>query len=175
MSSKTIIVMGVSACGKSTIGEKLSKVMGCKFIDGDDLHTKANIIKMSHGEALNNEDRQPWLERIRDVAFSFEKKNETGIIVCSVLKKSYREQIAKGNKNMSFLFLDGSIDLILQRIRGRQGHFMQEHMVTGQFATLERPDNEANVAIVDIDCSIDLVISKSISALKKLHETQENA
>ncbi len=173
MPGKSIIVMGVCACGKSTVGETLAELMGCKFIDGDNLHPKANIIKMSSGEALDDSDRLPWLERIRDAAFSLESKNETGIIVCSALKKSYREKIREGNQNVSFLFLDGSVELIMDRMRGREGHFMQENMVNGQFATLQRPDGEPNVAVVDIDGSHETIITRAINALKNLNVIKE--
>ena len=81
------IVMGVSSTGKSSVGDALAKRIGAKFIDGDDLHPKANILKMSSGQPLNDADRVPWLERIRDAAFSIEKKNEIAVIVCSALKK----------------------------------------------------------------------------------------
>ena len=168
MSGNSIIVMGVCASGKTTIGEKIAQRLGVKFIDGDDLHPKANILKMSRGEPLNDDDRKPWLERIRDAAFSLESKNEQGIIVCSALKKSYRDQIRDGNKNVTFLFLDGSFDLIMSRMAARKGHFMKSNMVESQFNTLERPDNEAQVAVVDIDTDIDDVVSNSITALHAL-------
>lgn len=168
MSGNSIIVMGVCASGKTTIGEKIAQRLGAKFIDGDDLHPKANILKMSRGEPLNDDDRKPWLERIRDAAFSLESKNEQGIIVCSALKKSYRDQIRDGNNNVTFLFLDGSFDLIMNRMTARKGHFMKSNMVESQFNTLERPDNENQVAIVDIDADIDDVVSNSIIALHDL-------
>lgn len=168
MSGNSIIVMGVCASGKTTIGEKIAQRLGAKFIDGDDLHPKANILKMSRGEPLNDDDRKPWLERIRDAAFSLESKNEQGIIVCSALKKSYRDQIRDGNKNVTFLFLDGSFDLIMSRMAARKGHFMKSNMVESQFNTLERPDNEAQVAVVDINTDIDDVVSNSIIALHDL-------
>ena len=168
MSGNSIIVMGVCASGKTTIGEKIAQRLGAKFIDGDDLHPKANILKMSRGEPLNDDDRKPWLERIRDAAFSLESKNEQGIIVCSALKKSYRDQIRDGNKNVTFLFLDGSFDLIMSRMAARKGHFMKSNMVESQFNTLERPDNEAQVAVVDINTDIDDVVSNSIIALHAL-------
>ena len=168
MSGNSIIVMGVCASGKTTIGEKIAQRLGAKFIDGDDLHPKANILKMSRGEPLNDDDRKPWLERIRDAAFSLESKNEQGIIVCSALKKSYRDQIRDGNNNVTFLFLDGSFDLIMNRMAARKGHFMKSNMVESQFNTLERPDNENQVAVVDIDADIDDVVSNSIIALHDL-------
>lgn len=170
MSGNSIIVMGVCASGKSTIGEKLAQHLGAKFIDGDDLHPKANIQKMSRGEPLNDDDRKPWLERIRDAAFSLESKNEQGIIVCSALKKSYRDQIRDGNKNVTFLFLDGSFDLIMSRMAARKDHFMKANMVESQFNALERPDNEDQVAVVDIDTCIDTIVQHSIAALNALKE-----
>ncbi|KEY60826.1 gluconokinase [Serratia sp. DD3] len=168
MAGSSIIVMGVCASGKSTVGAMLAQRLGAKFIDGDDLHPKANIIKMASGQPLNDEDRKPWLERIRDAAFSLESKNEQGVIVCSALKKSYRDQIRNGNQNVSFVFLDGSFDLIMARMMARKGHFMKQNMVESQFNTLERPDNELQVAVVDIDTDIDNVVERALIALNQL-------
>lgn len=161
MAGSSVIVMGVCACGKSTIGEQLAQKLGRKFIDGDDLHPRANIQKMASGQPLNDDDRKPWLERIRDAAYSLESKNEHGIIVCSALKKIYRDQIREGNENVTFLFLDGSKDLILERMRARQGHFMKENMVNSQFETLERPEDEPRTIFVSIDATIEDVVSNA--------------
>ncbi len=180
MSGKSIIIMGVSGCGKSTIGELLATRISAKFIDGDDLHPKANILKMSRGEPLSDEDRLPWLERVRDAAFSIESKNETGVIVCSSLKKSYRDKIREGNKNVSFVFLDGSIELILQRMSFRSGHFMKENMVKSQFDILERPVSEESVITINIDATLNDIIEKtvleleSLSRFSNLSNTQQN-
>lgn len=165
MAGKCIIVMGVCASGKTTIGEQLAAQLNAKFIDGDDLHPKANILKMSQGQPLNDEDRLPWLERIRDAAFSVGYKNEIGVIVCSALKKCYRDIIRDGNDHVQFVYLDGSYDLIMQRMKGRQGHFMKESMVQSQFNTLEIPTGEQGVVTVSIDCSIDEVVKNAINAL----------
>ncbi|MGR5195574.1 gluconokinase [Vibrio rotiferianus] len=161
MAGSSVVVMGVCASGKTTIGEHLAKKLGRKFIDGDDLHPRANIQKMASGQPLNDDDRKPWLERIRDAAYSLESKNEHGIIVCSALKKIYRDQIREGNENVTFLFLDGSKELILERMRARQGHFMKENMVNSQFETLERPENEPRTIFVSIDATIEEVVSNA--------------
>ena len=161
MAGSSVVVMGVCASGKTTIGEHLAKKLGRKFIDGDDLHPRANIQKMASGQPLNDDDRKPWLERIRDAAYSLESKNEHGIIVCSALKKIYRDQIREGNENVTFLFLDGSKDLILERMRARQGHFMKENMVNSQFETLERPEDEPRTIFVSIDATIEDVVSSA--------------
>ena len=173
MVGKSIIVMGVSASGKSTIGFELAQRIGGKFIDGDDLHPKANILKMAQGEPLNDHDREPWLERIRDAAFSIESKNETGVIVCSALKKCYREQIREGNHNLAFLYLSGSQEVIRERIRLRQGHFMKENMIASQFAVLETPVNEADVITVDIDQSIEAILDNAVAQLTEQTETEQ--
>lgn len=161
MAGSSVVVMGVCASGKTTIGEHLAKKLGRKFIDGDDLHPRANIQKMASGQPLNDDDRKPWLERIRDAAYSLESKNEHGVIVCSALKKIYRDQIREGNENVTFLFLDGSKELILERMRARQGHFMKENMVNSQFETLERPEDEPRTIFVSIDATIEDVVSNA--------------
>ncbi len=112
-------------------------------------------------QPLNDDDRKPWLERIRDAAYSLESKNEHGIIVCSALKKIYRDQIREGNENVTFLFLDGSKELILERMRARQGHFMKENMVNSQFEALERPEDEPRTIFVSIDATIEDVVSNA--------------
>lgn len=88
MTGKCIIVMGVSGTGKSCVGQLLAQALDAKFIDGDDLHPRANIQKMASGQPLNDQDRAPWLERLSDVAYSLQQKNEVGFLVCSALKNN---------------------------------------------------------------------------------------
>lgn len=91
------------------------------------------------------------------------------------VEKSYRDQIRDGNQNVTFLFLDGSFDLIMSRMTARKGHFMKSNMVESQFNTLERPDNEDQVAVVDIDTDIDTIVKHSIVALNDLKEEKTTA
>ncbi|WP_368163574.1 gluconokinase [Aeromonas sp. R6-2] len=166
MAGMSIIVMGVSGSGKSSVGARVAEAIGAKFIDGDDLHPRANIQKMANGTPLNDADRAPWLERIRDAAYSLEHKNETGIIVCSALKRQYRDLIRDGNRSVRFLFLDGEFNLILERMKARQGHFMKEAMLQSQFTTLERPEGETGVIRIDIDGSFEQVVERAVHALE---------
>ncbi|SIO36360.1 gluconokinase [Salinivibrio sp. ES.052] len=166
MTIGSVIVMGVSGSGKSTLGAMLASHLGAKFIDGDDLHPRSNIEKMSRGEPLDDQDRAPWLERIRDVAFSLEKKNEFGIIVCSALRRAYRDTLRDGNQKVTFLFLDGEYGLILSRLIARQGHFMKTAMLDSQFATLERPSHdEVDVISISIDTDIEALVQHAANAL----------
>ncbi|MDR9827746.1 gluconokinase [Vibrio sp. FNV 38] len=173
MAGSSVIVMGVCACGKSTIGEHLAKKLSRKFIDGDDLHPRANIQKMSSGQPLNDDDRSPWLERIRDAAYSLENKNEHGVIVCSALKKKYRDQIREGNNNVTFVFLDGEFELIMERMRMRKGHFMKENMVRSQFEALERPDTEPKTLVISIEGTIDDVVERAALAITSAQEVSK--
>lgn len=164
---KSFILMGVSSTGKTSVGTEVARRLGIKLIDGDDLHPRANIIKMGEGHPLNDDDRRPWLERIRDAAFSLEHKSEVGIIVCSALKKKYRDLIREGNESVRFLFLHGSFDLILERMRRRKGHYMKEEMLKSQFDTLEIPQaDEPDVIPIDVGGTFEDVVEKCVQALK---------
>ncbi|MBF0785510.1 gluconokinase [Muribacter muris] len=164
---KAFIVMGVSGTGKTSIGTAVAQHLGLKFIDGDDLHPRANIVKMAQGQPLNDDDRQPWLARINDAVFSLTQKNEQGIIVCSALKKVYRDQIRAANPPIKFLFLHGEFELILQRIAQRQGHFMKAAMLKSQFDTLELPQlDEQDVCFIDIDAPFEQVVTRCIEVIQ---------
>ncbi|ENC7788858.1 gluconokinase [Yersinia enterocolitica] len=168
MAGRSIIVMGVSGSGKTTVGEAVARRIHAKFIDGDDLHPRANIQKMGSGHPLNDEDRMPWLERLSDAAYSLHHKNESGIIVCSALKRRYRDRLREGNPEMVFLYLKGSFDVIMERLKARSGHFMPTDLLKSQFEALEEPGSEEpDVICVDIDADIDEVAQRCVLALEK--------
>ncbi len=167
MAGQSIILMGVSGSGKSTVGAAIAKAINAKFIDGDDLHPRANIQKMASGQPLNDDDRAPWLERLSDAAYSLTHKSETGVIVCSALKRRYRDALRKGNEGMIFLYLKGSEEVILQRLKARSGHFFSPDMLKSQFAALEEPgDDEPDVVRVNIDHQVDGVVKRCVTALE---------
>ncbi|MFA9488069.1 MULTISPECIES: gluconokinase [unclassified Mannheimia] len=169
---KAFILMGVSSTGKTSVGTAIAQKLGMKLIDGDDLHPRANIVKMAGGTPLNDDDRRPWLERINDAAFSLEQKSEKGIIVCSALKKKYRDQIREGNADVKFLFLNGSFELVLERMQQRKGHFMKPEMLQSQFNTLEIPQaDEPDVIFIDIDGSFEEVVERCVAAVEPFLST----
>ncbi|MFV0576433.1 MAG: gluconokinase [Vibrio sp.] len=168
---KVFLIMGVSSTGKSSVGQAFANVMNSKFIDGDDLHPKANILKMSSGMALDDNDRAPWLERIRDAVFSIEQKSETAVIVCSALKRKYRDQIRDGNQNITFLHLYGDFELVKGRMQDRRGHFMPLSLLQNQFDTLEVPTlDEPDVIEISIDGDFNAVVGRCVKAASLLKD-----
>ncbi len=162
------VVMGVCGSGKTSVGQAIAKAFGGSFIDGDDLHPRANILKMKNGIPLTDEDRQPWLVRVSDVFFSLENRSSSGVVVCSALRRKYRDIIRDGNPGLIFLHLYGSKELILERMAKRKGHYMKPEMVDSQFATLEFPGEDENDVInVSIEGSLEDVTNRSIEALKE--------
>lgn len=133
------IVMGVSGCGKSTIGQALATTRNCPFFDGDDFHPPANIAKMSTGTPLTDADRIPWLARLHDLIGDQITKREEVVIACSALKHSYRDQLRGNHTAVQFIYLEGEFDLIWQRMQARPDHFMLPAMLHSQFTTLEAP------------------------------------
>lgn len=166
---KAFILMGVSSTGKTSVGTAVAQRLNMKLIDGDDLHPRANIVKMAQGTPLNDDDRAPWLERINDAAFSLCQKNERGIIVCSALKKKYRDKIRENNDRLYFLFLHGEFDLVLERMKQRKGHYMKAEMLKSQLATLEIPQaEEDDVIFIDINAPFEEVVERCVRALTPL-------
>ena len=132
MKKQTIIVMGVSGSGKSTVGQLLAHQAGGKFYDGDDFHPPANVEKMASGTPLADEDRQSWLESLAQL---ITEKEGLVVIACSALKEQYRKILAGAD----FVFLKGDRSLIEARLEARENHYMPPSLLDSQFADLEVP------------------------------------
>ncbi len=140
------VVMGVSGCGKSTIGLLLAEKLGIPFFDGDDYHPEANVKKMKSGLALNDDDRKGWLEALNELAI--EHKQKGAVIACSALKESYRSLLRKQlKKELAFVYLKGSFSEIHARLQKRKGHYMPIELLKSQFETLEEPKDAITVSI----------------------------
>ncbi|PPY36391.1 gluconokinase, partial [Cronobacter sakazakii] len=138
------------------------------FLDGDFLHPRRNIMKMAAGDPLNDDDRTPWLQALNDAAFAMQRTNKVSLIVCSALKKRYRDILRSGNPNLSFIWLKGDYEVIESRLRARKGHFFKPQMLVTQFEALEAPqEDEKDVLIVDINPSLDDVIDSTIALINK--------
>ncbi|KAJ8903538.1 hypothetical protein NDN08_004643 [Rhodosorus marinus] len=137
-----IVLMGVSSCGKTSIGLALSKQTHRPFVDGDDLHPAENIEKMRSGVPLNDDDRFPWLLKVASAANERDaEEGLTGIIACSCLKRIYRDFLRRQVQYpVVFVHLDGSFEKVRERMEARSGHFMPVHLLRDQFSQLERPE-----------------------------------
>jgi gluconokinase len=143
LKSMIVIVMGVSGCGKSTIGQPLAERLGCPFLDADEFHPPANVAKMAAGIPLTDADRWPWLALLNGKL----KEHKSAVLACSALKQSYRDVLAKGLTGCRFVHLRGSLELIRARLAERRHRYMPASLLESQFATLEPPQDAIEVDI----------------------------
>ena len=151
-----VVVMGVSGSGKSTVGTALARRLGVDFEDGDDLHPPANVAKMRSGQALDDEDRYPWLEAVGD--WLAQREGDGGVMVCSSLKRRYRDQLRRHSDRIEFLHLDGDKWVIARRQADRPGHFMPASLLDSQFATLEPLGPDEAGTVVDVDQPVEQIV-----------------
>lgn len=156
------IVMGVSGCGKTSVGKLLAEQLGWDFYDVDEFHPPINVKKMADGIPLNDSDRAPWLASLRSLILSSLKGDKPGVLACSALKELYRQQLLKDNEGIQLIYLKGSYDLIWSRMSARRGHYMKPEMLQSQFETLEEP---ANALTIDVSTPMDDIISKVLEQM----------
>ena len=150
MNRNLYVVMGVTGSGKSTVGAKLAHALGVDFVEGDDYHPIENVKRMASGIPLTDDDRAGWL---RALATRIREANDAGkglVLTCSALKRSYRDILRAGAPDVRFVFLDGSPELIAERLAARRGHFMPASLLDSQIATLEAPAPDEHVLAYNI-------------------------
>lgn len=145
--SNSIVIMGVAGCGKSSLGVVLARGLGMPIIEGDDFHSDSSREKMRSGIALNDSDREGWLELLSKEL----QKNPDGVVLtCSALKKAYRQRLRAAAPGLRFVFLDIGPEQAKVRVSSRaQTHFFASSLIQSQFETLESPIHEAGVLAVD--------------------------
>ena len=152
---KAYIIMGVSGSGKTTVGQLLAKQLAIPFYDADDFHPKANIDKMASGIPLDDEDRTPWLLKLKEEIRSW---GQGGVLACSALKESYRAILSEGN-SIQWIYLDGDYKTIFKRMEARN-HYMKPELLQSQFETLELPSYGIQASV---DQTPEAIVSKIIS------------
>lgn len=160
---RVFFIMGVSGTGKSTIGKLLSETLHIPFFDGDDYHPAANIEKMASGKSLNDDDRHGWLLKLNELGVTHKDKGV--VIVCSSLKRKYRDLLTKDIPNHFFIYLEGSFELIYKRLNSRENHFMPINLLQSQFDTLEVPKQPESVITVPISSTPDEIIKEIINQI----------
>lgn len=139
--------MGVSGSGKSTIGKLLADALNWEFQDADNFHSRANIEKMRLGIPLNDTDRKPWLKDLQTAIAVWLQQNTNVVLACSALKADYRQYLVLDSDRIQLVYLQGSLNLLQQRLLGRQNHFMSEKLLNSQLETLEEPEDAICVDI----------------------------
>jgi len=143
-----VIVMGVVGAGKTTVGKLLASQLGWEFADADDFHPLSNVEKIGHGIALTDEDREPWLDHLREAIARWIAEGKSVVLACSALKRHYRVKLLLGPQ-VRFVYLKGGSALIANRLRSRHGHFAGESILASQLADLEEPEKAITVDISD--------------------------
>jgi len=154
--------MGVSGCGKTSVGKSLAKHLGWEFYDADDFHPHQNITKMANGIPLADLDRVPWLAALHNLISSSLRENKPGVLACSALRERYRRQLMDGNDGVRLVYLKGSYGLIWSRMADRKEHYMQPEMLQSQFDVLEEP---VNALTIDISRPVYEILSKVLEQM----------
>ncbi|MDB9520733.1 gluconokinase [Dolichospermum circinale CS-1225] len=153
--------MGVSGAGKNTIGKLLAELLNWEFRDADNFHKLANIKKMQMGISLNDNDRIPWLEDLQAAIRNWLQDNKNVVLACSALKTSYRQMLIIDSR-IQLVYLQGSFDVIENRLKARKNHFMTEKLLKSQFHDLEEPEN---CICVDVSQAPEVIVEKIKKAL----------
>ncbi|MCA0936409.1 gluconokinase [Vibrio alginolyticus] len=160
--NKKYVVMGVSGCGKSSIGDSLAKSLNIPFFDGDDYHPVENVEKMRNGIPLTDEDRKEWLLTLNALI----QEQDNLVLACSALKPEYRDALRKGCDDLTFCYLKGDFDTIWSRLKAREDHYFQgSAMLESQFNTLIEP-TEQEAIYIDIDQAPDKVVNDILSKVR---------
>lgn len=160
------VVMGVAGVGKTTVGERLAKRLGWEFIEGDRLHPPENVAKMQSGHPLTDADRAPWLASIAREIDNRLAAGVSAVVACSALKRAYRRVVVGERPGVRLVYLEGTQDLIAERLAGRRGHFMPSGLLASQFAALEPPGPDEKPIIAAIDRPLDRIVADIAAALR---------
>ena len=160
-----LIAMGVSGAGKTRIGEMLAERLKCSFTDGDTFHSAANKEKMHNGIPLTDDDRWPWLRTIRAAIEEKQAAHEDAVFTCSSLKRSYRDILRAGDKDVCFVYLKGSREVLQERLQTRTGHFFDPSLLQSQLDTLEEPGDEEAIT-VSIELTPEEIVEETLSRIR---------
>lgn len=160
---RTVVVMGVSGCGKTTVGVALAQRLGSRFVDADDWHPAANVAKMHAGVPLDDADRAPWLARLNAVLRHAAARGQPVVLACSALRGRYRDALAERLPGVRFVFLHGPFETIARRVAAREHRYMPASLLASQFAALEPP---ADAIALDVDAPVEAIVDAAERALR---------
>jgi len=162
-----VVVMGVSGSGKTTIAAGVARQQGWLLLEGDTFHPPANIAKMKAGIPLTDEDRWPWLRAIAARQDELRAAGQSAVVACSALRRAYRDILIGGQGDTLLMYMRGSKEMIAERMRARQGHFMPPALLDSQFSTLEEPGADEHPIVVDISGPTEATIADAVRQLRE--------
>jgi len=154
--------MGVTGSGKTTVGRLLAGDLGWAYLDADDFHSALNIRKMKSGIPLNDDDRRPWLESLRETVRDYLARSENAVLACSALRQSYREFLLL-DEQVKLVYLKGDYRMIQERLAERRDHYMDPALLDSQFETLEEPSESLRIDAVSDPAAIVSIIRNALS------------
>lgn len=160
-----IVMMGICGSGKTTLGRLLAERLGIPFVEGDDYHTPENVAKMATGHPLTDADRWPWLRRLGEAMGQWSEAGQDTVVSCSALRRDYRDLLRASAPDVRFVFLEGAVELVRDRMAHRAGHFMPVGLIDSQIAALEDPRGEPGVIAVSVAGTPEDIIAEIIKAL----------
>jgi len=163
MTALTVLVMGVSGCGKSTIGALLAHALELRFVDADTLHSDSNKKKMAAGISLDDSDREPWLDSVGALL-----AQGAVVMACSALRRCYRDRLRLLAPEFRLVYLYGSPELLAERLSARVHEFMAPTLLGSQLATLEPPEAEERPIVLNIESPPDVLVEYAIRELHSL-------
>ena len=159
--------MGVSGCGKSTVGRQLAQALGAAYIEGDEFHPPANVARMAAGIALTDSDRRGWLETLAAQLAGARAEGRPVVLACSALKRRYRDTLRKGAPALQFVHLHGDRAQFAARLAARQGHYMAASLLDSQLAALEIPWPDEHAITLDVDAPAESLVQSALAHLRK--------
>jgi gluconokinase len=162
-----VVVMGVSGSGKTTVADGVARRNGWLLVEGDKLHPPANVAKMKSGTPLTDADRWPWLRAIAREIDAIRARGEWAVVASSALKHAYRDILIGNRPDVVLVYLNGSKDLIAERMAARKNHFMPPALLDSQFATLEEPAQDEHPIVVSIEAPPDAIVDEVVRKLKE--------
>lgn len=172
MNGNHLVIMGVAGCGKTTVARILAGRLGWPMAEADDFHPPLNIAKMASGTPLTDEDRWPWLRAIRNWTTRQDQAGKSTVVTCSALKRVYRDVLREAEGRVRFVHLNGSADLIGDRLERRTGHFMPPTLLPSQFEILEPLGDDEDGVRIDVSASPEEVAEAVLRQLDLVPDTE---
>ena len=165
MRSDIFVVMGVSGCGKSTVGAQLAAALGLEFLEGDTLHPPGNVARMAAGVALSDADRAGWLQTLAERIGEARLAGPGLVLSCSALKRAYRDILRQGAPDLHFVHLQGDYEVLAARMAARTGHYMPMSLLASQLETLEVPGPQENAQTFSVATRPELIVAAVTAGL----------